>query len=127
MNEMNENFNVDNWSTQLRKGIVELCILNMLEQKELYGYDLVRRLTQMSGLGIAEGSVYPLLSRMRRVGLLTTRLEESPSGPVRKYYALTPAGQRCWETMNAHWHELVLGVDRLYSQRKGDGHEDVDR
>ena len=113
MGGYNDIFNVDNWSTQLRKGIVELCILNMLEQKELYGYDLVRQLTQMPGLGIAEGSVYPLLSRMRKIGLLTARLEESPNGPVRKYYALTPAGRRCWETMNAHWQELVRGVDRL--------------
>ena len=119
MDARNETFNVDNWATQLRKGIVELCILNMLEQQELYGYDLVKRLTQMPGLGIAEGTVYPLLSRMRRLGLVTTRLEESPSGPVRKYYALTAAGRRCWEIMNAHWGELVQGVELLHASKGG--------
>lgn len=108
-----EPFNVDNWTTQLRKGLVELCILNMLSQHELYGYDLVKRLTAMPGLGIADGSVYPLLSRMRKVGLVVTRLEESPNGPVRKYYALTPAGRRCWSMMNQHWDELAKGIEAL--------------
>ena len=106
-----EKFNVDNWATQLRKGLVELCILNMLAHEELYGYDLVKRLTAMPGLGIADGSVYPLLSRMRKVGLVTTRLEESPNGPVRKYYALTDEGRRCWQIMGTHWRQLVQGID----------------
>ncbi len=113
---MDNGFNVDNWATQLRKGLLELCILNMVAQDEVYGYDLVKRLTEMPGLGIAEGSIYPLLSRMRKVGLLSARLEESPNGPARKYYALTPEGRRCWQTMNAHWDNLALGIHGL---RKG--------
>src|SRR5690349_9877730 len=111
-------FNVDNWTTQLRKGLVEFCILNMLSQNELYGYDLVKRLTAIPGLGIADGSVYPLLSRMRKVGLVVTRLEESPSGPARKYYALTPEGRRCWALMNAHWDELAKGIAALRGDSK---------
>ncbi|NUM56064.1 MAG: PadR family transcriptional regulator [Candidatus Hydrogenedentes bacterium] len=108
-----DTFNIDNWSTQLRKGLVEFCILNMLSQQELYGYDLVKRLTAQPGLAIADGSVYPLLSRMRKVGLVVTRLEESPNGPARKYYALTPEGRRCWAMMNAHWDELARGIESL--------------
>lgn len=85
----------------------------MLSQHELYGYDLVKRLTAMPGLGIADGSVYPLLSRMRKAGIVTTRLEESPNGPARKYYALTPEGRRCWLMMNTHWDELAKGIANL--------------
>jgi PadR family transcriptional regulator PadR len=112
-----DGFNVDNWATQLRKGLLELCILNMVAQEEVYGYDLVKRLTEMPGLGIAEGSIYPLLSRMRKAGLLSARLEESPTGPARKYYALTPQGRNCWETMNAHWDHLARGIHGLQPGR----------
>ncbi|MBX7255691.1 MAG: PadR family transcriptional regulator [Candidatus Hydrogenedentes bacterium] len=115
---MNAEFSVDNWATQLRKGLLELCILNIVAQEEVYGYDLVKRLTELPGLGIAEGSIYPLLSRMRKVGLLTARLEESPSGPARKYYALTPEGRLCWERMNGHWDNLARGIQGL---RNGGG------
>jgi len=115
---MDNGFNVDNWATQLRKGLLELCILNIVAQEEVYGYDLVKRLIELPGLGIAEGSIYPLLSRMRKVGLLTARLEESPNGPARKYYALTPEGRVCWETMNLHWDGLARGIHGL---RNGGG------
>ncbi len=109
----NGNFNVDNWATQIRRGLLELCVLNMVAEGEVYGYDLVRRLTEMRGLGIAEGSIYPLLSRMRKAGLLRARLEESPNGPARKYYALTPNGVKCCEMMNGHWDELARGIQSL--------------
>jgi PadR family transcriptional regulator PadR len=108
-----DNFNVDNWATQIRRGLLELCVLNMVGEGEVYGYDLVRRLTEMRGLGIAEGSIYPLLSRMRKAGLLRARLEESPNGPARKYYALTPNGVKCCTMMNSHWDELARGIYRL--------------
>ncbi|GMV90875.1 MAG: hypothetical protein AMXMBFR82_06530 [Candidatus Hydrogenedentota bacterium] len=112
-----DDFNVDNWATQIRRGLLELCVLNMVAQGEVYGYDLVRKLTEMRGLGIAEGSIYPLLSRMRKAGLLRARLEESPNGPARKYYALTPNGVNCCTMMNSHWDELARGI---YSLRPGE-------
>lgn len=115
---MSAEFNVDNWATQLRKGLLELCILNIVAQEEVYGYDLVKRLTELPGLGIAEGSIYPLLSRMRKSGLLDARLEESPTGPARKYYALTEEGRKCWRTMNTHWDSLARGIQGL---RNGEG------
>lgn len=109
---------LDNWTTQLRKGLLELCIVNLLAQRELYGYDLVKQLTGIKGLVVTEGTVYPLLSRLRKVGLLRTRLEESPSGPVRKYYALTAEGKRVRATMNGYWDELIRGVRRLQRERE---------
>jgi PadR family transcriptional regulator PadR len=120
----NDNFNVDNWATQIRRGLLELCVLNMVAEGEVYGYDLVRRLTEMRGLGIAEGSIYPLLSRMRKAGLLRARLEESPNGPARKYYALTQNGVNCCTMMNSHWDELARGI---YSLRPGEDESNGNR
>lgn len=80
----------DNWVVQVRKGVIELCILRTLAVRERYGYELVKELSEVPGLGLTEGTLYPLLSRLRVAGLVSTRLEESASGPARKYYALTP-------------------------------------
>lgn len=113
---MTPNIDIDNWTTQLRKGLLELCIVNLLARGELYGYDLVKQLAGIRGLVVTEGTIYPLLSRLRRMGLLATRLEESPSGPVRKYYALTPSGRQARETMNRYWNELIGGVEGLQQE-----------
>ncbi len=110
-----------NWSTQLRKGLLELSILNLLARGELYGYDLVKRLAKVEGLVVTEGTIYPLLSRLRSGGLVRARLEESNEGPVRKYYALTAEGRRMRKTMNAHWAELSKGISALMS--KGEVHD----
>lgn len=115
-----ENVNIDNWTTQLRKGLLELCIVNLLAQGEVYGYDIVKQLGEIKGLVITEGTIYPLLSRLRRVGLLKTRLEESTSGPARKYYGLTPQGQQVRATMNVYWNELMKGVAKLQHGRDND-------
>ena len=83
----------DNWTVQVRKGVLELCLLSALDAGEHYGYALVKRLSATPGLSVAEGSIYPLLSRMKSAGLVDSRLEESSSGPARKYYQLTEAGR----------------------------------
>lgn len=100
-----------NWMTQLRKGLLELCIFNLLSRGELYGYDLVKQLSRIPGLVITEGTVYPLLSRLRKGGLLDTRLVESASGPARRYYRLTPEGERVLRLMNHYWRDLAKAVD----------------
>lgn len=105
-----------NWTTQLRKGLLELCIVNLLSRGELYGYDLVKRLACVKGLVVTEGTIYPLLSRLRRAGMLSTRLVESSSGPARKYYALTRAGHKDRVLLNAYWNELNLGVAGLLNE-----------
>lgn len=100
----------DNWTVQVRKGVLELCILNALAGEERYGYDLVKTLVEIPGLGVTEGTIYPLLSRLRVAGLITSRLEESSAGPARKYYSLTREGHKIMETMNEHLAELNRGV-----------------
>ena len=108
----------DNWTVQLRKGFLELCVLSALAGRERYGFDLVKSLAAIPGLGVAVGTLYPLLSRLRQQGLVRTRLEESSAGPARKYYALTREGQRTLLAMREHLASLVDGLDRL--QREGE-------
>lgn len=103
----------DNWTVQVRKGVLELCILNALKEKERYGYDLVKTLVGLPGLGVTEGTIYPLLSRLHVQGLVQTRLEESASGPARKYYTLTKEGKRTVAVMNAHLETLMKGLRSL--------------
>lgn len=103
----------DNWTVQVRKGILELCVLNALECQERYGYDLVKTLVAVPGLGVTEGTIYPLLSRLRVQGLVRTRLEESSDGPARKYYGLTKDGQKTADSMNAYLRSLIQGSQTL--------------
>ncbi|MBI3098969.1 MAG: PadR family transcriptional regulator [Planctomycetes bacterium] len=106
---------LENWTVQVRKGILELCILNTLEEGERYGYELVKALVAVPGLGVTEGTLYPLLSRLRVQGWATTRLVESPEGPARKYYALTRDGRRTAAAMNSYLDSLVKGCRVLRS------------
>jgi len=103
----------DNWTVQTRKGLLELCILNALETRERYGYDLVKTLVEVPGLGVTEGTIYPLLSRLRVQGLVETRLVESDEGPARKYYSLTDKGRKVMVMMNEHVDRIVQGSRRL--------------
>jgi PadR family transcriptional regulator PadR len=111
---MNDFF--DNWTVQVRKGVLELCILNALTEKERYGYDLVKTLVAVPGLGVTEGTLYPLLSRLRVAGLVSTRLEESTEGPARKYYSLTKEGRKIMSVMNDYLGTLNQGTRQLQSR-----------
>ena len=102
-----------NWTVQFRKGVLELCVLAVLGEEDRYGYGLVRRLEAVPGLDVSEGSIYPLLSRLRRQGLVATRLEESPEGPARKYYRLTTAGRAQLTAMWKYYSDLTAGVHSL--------------
>ncbi len=108
----------ENWTVQMRKGVLDLCILKALSTAEWYGYALVKSLVAVPGVGVAEGSIYPLLARLKRQGLVTTRLEESPEGPARKYYMATPAGRALAEEMELYFAEMTRGVAAL--QAAGD-------
>lgn len=103
----------DNWIVQVRKGVLELCILRALLPGERYGYELVKALAAVPGLGLSEGTLYPLLSRLRIAGLVTTRLEQSSEGPARKYYTLTDEGRRTLATMNQFLERLNQGARTL--------------
>jgi PadR family transcriptional regulator, regulatory protein PadR len=101
----------DNWVTQLRKGTLQLHVLCALRGQPLYGYDIVRQLRGIDGLVIGEGTVYPILSRLKREGLVTTTLMASSEGPARKYYELTPHGQHLVHRMLEHWRAIRGGID----------------
>jgi PadR family transcriptional regulator, regulatory protein PadR len=103
----------DNWTVQVRKGVLELCILNALAEKERYGYELVKTLVAIPGLGVTEGTLYPLLSRLRVQGYVASRLEESSEGPARKYYTLTREGRTIMGAMNDYLEELNQGARKL--------------
>lgn len=103
----------ENWTVQMRKGVLDLCILQALAGAEWYGYALVKTLVAVPGVGVAEGSIYPLLARLKRQGLVTTRLEESSEGPARKYYRATSEGQALAMEMELHFAEMQRGVAGL--------------
>ncbi len=103
----------DNWVVQARKGLIELCVLNALVVDERYGYELVKALVATPGLGVTEGTIYPLLSRLRVQGLVDTRLVESSEGPARKYYKLTVKGRKISKLMNKHIDMLMAGSQAL--------------
>jgi PadR family transcriptional regulator PadR len=109
---------IDNWIVQARKGLLDYCVVSALAEKECYGYELVRSLVEIPGLGVTEGTVYPLLSRLRLQGLVSTRLEESKEGPARKYYALTAEGRATLRMMQSYMDMLNEGARML--RQKGD-------
>jgi PadR family transcriptional regulator len=103
------------WITQLRKGALELAVLNALNGDRLYGYDIVRLLRRHDGLMIGDGTVYPILSRLKADGLVRATIEDSPDGPPRKYYEMTRAGRDALMEMNDAWQSLVSSLAALRS------------
>ena len=107
-----------NWTTQLRKGIYELCILNALSSSRRYGYEIVQTLRSIDSLVVSEGAIYPILNRLKREAFVKTYIEESPGGPPRKYYELTGKGRKQLGVMNDRWESLQLGVENLRKEFK---------
>jgi PadR family transcriptional regulator PadR len=103
----------ENWTTQLRKGVLELCILNSLSGRRRYGYEIVRTLSEVESLVVREGTIYPILNRFKREALVRTTIEESPDGPARKYYELTDKGRKQLRWMNEQWEQLLRGIQNL--------------
>ena len=101
----------DNKVTQLRKGILELAVMAALHRRSHYGYSLVRNLTAQGSVEIKEGTVYPILARLAREGLVGSQWIESSQGPPRKYYELTAAGRAACESLQAEFRRLVQLVD----------------
>lgn len=98
---------------QLRRGVLEYCVLALLREQERYGFELARALAEVDGLVTSEGTLYPLLARLRRDGLLETRWRESPSGPPRRYYRLTAEGRAALERFRAEWTRFRDAVDHV--------------
>ena len=101
--------NVGNTKAQMRKGVLEYCILGVLAQEECYPSDIIDKL-KAAKLIVVEGTLYPLLTRLKDAGLLTYRWEESRSGPPRKYYRLTPVGNKFLDELDQTWEELSQAV-----------------
>lgn len=101
--------------SQLRRGALEYCVLAMLRDGERYGFDLVRTLGATDGMVIGEGTLYPLLSRLKHDGKVSTRWRDSESGPPRKYYALTAAGKHALAGFMSEWRRFRDTVDELLS------------
>jgi PadR family transcriptional regulator PadR len=103
--------NVENTKAQMRKGVLEFCILSVLADGEAYPSDIIERLKQTK-LIVVEGTLYPLLTRLKNDNLLVYRWEESSSGPPRKYYKLTENGQIVLNELLTAWEELVKSVNK---------------
>lgn len=99
--------------TQMRRGTLEYCVLALLRHEARYGFDLVKALGEADGMVTSEGTIYPLLSRLRRDGLVSTTWEESPSGPPRRYYRLTRDGEKALEDFVGEWQRFRDAVDRF--------------
>ena len=97
--------------TQLRRGVIEFCVLSLLELEPMYAVDLVKRLGEVNALATTEGTMYPLLSRLRRDGVVSTEWQESTSGPPRRYYSITPSGLEAIREFRSAWDSFVSGVD----------------
>lgn len=98
-------------SVQLKKGVLDLCVLGRLSTGDTYGYDIYQSINKV--LGISESTIYPILRKMVNEGYLTTYLQESPDGPPRKYFKITKKGLEMYHKMYQEWQTLVRQVDYL--------------
>jgi PadR family transcriptional regulator, regulatory protein PadR len=103
----------DRLVTQMRKGSLEYCVLALLERGPSYGFELVQNLSGAGGILTTEGTIYRLLGRLYRDGLVSTTWQESPSGPPRKYYRMTGEGQRALKRFREEWASFRASVDRI--------------
>ena len=102
---------IENTKAQMRKGVLEYCILSILETQEAYPSDIIHQLKDAK-LIVVEGTLYPLLTRLKNSGLLNYRWEESKSGPPRKYYKLTEVGEKFLAELDSTWSDLVQAVNQ---------------
>ena len=104
--------NIDNLKSQMRKGMLEFCVLLLLRRGDAYASEMIARLKE-ARLIVMEGTLYPLLTRLKNDGLLSYRWEESTQGPPRKYYSITPAGHQFLEQLQSSWDEIATSVTIL--------------
>jgi len=101
-------------SIQLKKGALELCVLSLLSRADMYGFELVGVIS--THVKISEGTIYPLLKRIKDEGYVTTYLQESQEGPPRKYYKISDFGRTTLKTLLAEWHSLISGINKLLEE-----------
>lgn len=98
------------WTSQLRRGVLELCLLQVLRDEPSYGYEIVSRLESFGPLASSENTIYPLLRRLKADGLLETFVRDSPAGPPRQYYRMTPDGRRRLAALSKEWIAMADAV-----------------
>ena len=109
--------NIENTKAQMRKGVLEFCILSVLKEKDAYTSEILDTLKDAKLL-VVEGTIYPLLTRLKNDGLLNYRWEESTSGPPRKYYGLTEIGKTFLTELSGTWNELSEAVSLITNQKQ---------
>ncbi|MEL6537634.1 MAG: PadR family transcriptional regulator [Bacteroidota bacterium] len=111
--------NVENTQVQMRKGILEFCILSIIARGEVYASDMLEELTSVR-IMVVEGTLYPLLTRLRKAGLVEYKWVESTSGPPRKYYTLTEDGREFLDVLTGTWKELVVSTEQIINANRND-------
>lgn len=112
--------NIDNTASQMRKGVLEFCILSVIKQGEAYPSDIIEKM-KGANLNILEGTLYPLLTRLKNAEFLTYRWVESNSGPPRKYFSLTEKGAAFYNELESTWNELAGAVKALTENMESNG------
>jgi len=107
---------VEKTNAQMRKGVIELCVLSVISDKEVYTSDILSKMKEAE-LIVVEGTVYPLLTRLKNEGILKYKWEESTSGPPRKYYSLTDEGKKTLAELTDNWNSLSNSVNRLLKKK----------
>ena len=104
--------NIENTASQMRKGVLEFCVLSVISKGEAYPSDIIEKM-KAANFQLLEGTLYPLLTRLKNAGMLTYRWVESSSGPPRKYFSLTDEGSRFYQELENTWTEMVGAVDTV--------------
>lgn len=109
--------NIENTASQMRKGVLEFCILSVIKKEEAYPGDIIE-VMRAANLNILEGTLYPLLTRLKNAGMLSYRWVESTGGPPRKYFSLTEKGAEFYKGLEATWNEMATAVDSITGDKK---------
>ena len=108
---------IENTKAQMRKGVLEYCILSILQHGDAYTSEIISTLKSAEMI-VVEGTIYPLLTRLKNSGLLSYRWEESSSGPPRKYYVLSESGKQFLKELDITWNNLMVAVNQITNNKK---------
>jgi PadR family transcriptional regulator PadR len=116
--------NTEDWITQARRGLLEMCVLALIAERPRYGYDLVSGLGRWEALTTTDGTLYPLLRRLQKEGHIVAKWQESAEGPPRKYYRLTPKGQTLLDRLRGEWEKLAQAVTQLLQMSRANSEQE---
>lgn len=117
MNDNNINQKIEKWQSQVKKGMLDFVILTFLSKKEFYGYELIKAIKEVAEINISEGTIYPLLNRLKKDESITAQWVEMETGIPRKYYRITDRGRLVLSGMKESWKHFSLTIDRLMEEK----------